>query len=153
MTDGTAARSIGRIAVLGLGQIGGSLLQALAAADLPTTGFDTDLDTAALARAAGYDIADSAADAIRSADVVAFAMPLPDVAGAVADIVPHLQPAVLLTDVGTLKQPVLDVLRARAPAFAFVGGHPLAGVEQTGWPSARGRCRPRPPTRTPRWPA
>lgn len=136
MTDGAAARKTGRIAVLGLGQIGGSLLQALAAADVPTTGFDTDLDTAAMARSAGYDIAESAADAIRAAEVVALAMPLPDVAGAVADIVPHLQPAALLTDVGTLKQPVLDVLRALASGFAFVGGHPLAGVEQTGWPSA-----------------
>jgi prephenate dehydrogenase len=42
----------------------------------------------------------------------------------------------VVTDVGTLKAPVLAAVRELLPAVTFVGGHPLAGVEETGWGAA-----------------
>jgi prephenate dehydrogenase len=64
------------------------------------------------------------------------AMPLPEVRTALASVAPHLSPAAVLTDVGTLKRPVLDAARDLVPHATFVGGHPLAGVEETGWDAA-----------------
>ncbi len=122
-----------RVAVLGLGLIGGSLLRAIHRAGLTVVGYDTDLATASAASSAGYPVAPSDAAATHGADLVVLAMPLPEVAGALASLAPHLGPRVLLTDVGTLKRPVAAAVRDQLPGVSFVGGHPLAGVEQTGW--------------------
>jgi prephenate dehydrogenase len=122
-----------RVAVLGLGLIGGSLLRALRQAGLEAVGFDIDSGTAAAASASGYPVAPSDAAAVHGADLVVLAMPLPEVPGALRSLAPHLSPDALLTDVGTLKSAVLDAVREAVPEATFVGGHPLAGVEETGW--------------------
>ena len=73
-----------RIAVLGLGLIGGSVLQALARGGYRVVGYDPNPDEAGAARGAGYDLAATAADAVRDADLVVLAMPLPRAAGRAA---------------------------------------------------------------------
>jgi prephenate dehydrogenase len=125
-----------RVAVLGLGLIGGSLLQALRQAGLEVLGFDVDSATAAAASSAGFAIAPSDAAALQGADLVVLAMPLPEVPAALRSLAPHLRPETVLTDVGTLKGPVLAAVREVVPHARFVGGHPLAGVEETGWDAA-----------------
>jgi prephenate dehydrogenase len=128
--------TFGRVAVLGLGLIGGSLMHALKHAGLSVVGFDVDPETASLAGAAGFSIAPTDADAVHAADLVVLAMPLPQVAPAIRSLVPHLSARSVLTDVGTLKVPVLETVRELAPGARFVGGHPLAGTEESGWRSA-----------------
>ena len=125
-----------RVAVLGLGQIGGSLLHAIHHAGLQVVGYDVDTATAAAASSAGFPVAPTDAAAVHGADLVVLAMPLPEVAAALAALAPHLSPGAVLTDVGTLKAPVLAAVREHVPHASFVGGHPLAGVEETGWPAA-----------------
>jgi prephenate dehydrogenase len=125
-----------RVAVLGLGLIGGSFLQALRRAGLDVVGFDPELRAAAAASAAGFPVANSAAAAVASADLVVLAMPLPEVPAALRSIAGALPSSAVLTDVGTLKRPVLTAVREALPAADFVGGHPLAGVEDTGWAAA-----------------
>jgi prephenate dehydrogenase len=125
-----------RVAVLGLGLIGGSVLHATHRAGLRVVGYDIDPTTAAAASASGFAVAPTDAAAVHGADLVVLAMPLPQVGPAVRSLAPHLAPGAVLTDVGTLKRPVLDALRAFAPQASFVGGHPLAGVEETGWAAA-----------------
>jgi prephenate dehydrogenase len=125
-----------RVAVLGLGQIGGSLLHAIHHAGLQVVGYDIDASTAAAASSAGFPIAPTDAAAVHGADLVVLAMPLPEVGTALASLAPHLAPGAVLTDVGTLKSPVLAAIRDQVPHASFVGGHPLAGVEETGWPAA-----------------
>ncbi|GAB2479662.1 prephenate dehydrogenase [Jatrophihabitans fulvus] len=125
-----------RVAVLGLGLIGGSLLQALRRAGLEVIGFDVDTTAAASASTAGFPVAPTAEAAVHGADLVVLAMPLPSVEAAVRAIGPSLGDGTVLTDVGTLKQPVLAAVRDHAPQARFVGGHPLAGVEETGWPAS-----------------
>src|SRR4051794_8067293 len=125
-----------RVAVLGLGLIGGSLLQAVRQAGLEVVGYDIDSATAAAASASGYPVAPTDAAAVHGADLVVLAMPLPEVAKAIASVAPHLSATAVLTDVGTLKQPVVDAVRELVPHATFVGGHPLAGVEETGWDAA-----------------
>lgn len=125
-----------RAAVLGLGLIGGSLLQAMRHAGLDVVGFDVDPAPAELAGAAGFPVAPTDAAAVAGADLVVLAMPLPAVADALSSATPHLRPGMVLSDVGTLKGPVLEAVRSICPHVDFVGGHPLAGVEETGWSAA-----------------
>lgn len=122
-----------RIAVLGLGLIGGSMLQALTRGGFPTIGYDPDPTEAGAARGAGYELAASAADAVTGADLVVLAMALPQLDDALESIAAALDRNAILTDVGTLKTPVLERVRKRVPDVRFVGGHPLAGTEQSGF--------------------
>jgi prephenate dehydrogenase len=128
--------SFQRVAVLGLGLIGGSLMHAIRHAGLDVVGYDIDPATTAAARGSGFTVAPDDATAVRDADLVVLAMPLPDVRAALHSLAPHLHPKVLLTDVGTLKLPVTGAVRELLPGVTFVGGHPLAGVEDTGWGAA-----------------
>jgi prephenate dehydrogenase len=128
--------AFGRIAVLGLGLIGGSLLRAIRQTGLDVVGYDLDPHTASAASTAGFPVSATDAGAVHGADLVVLAMPLPQVPGALRSLAPHLAPGAILTDVGTLKQPVLDAVRASVPKVRFVGGHPLAGTENTGWEAA-----------------
>lgn len=122
--------------MLGLGLIGGSLLQAIRQSGLEVVGYDADPSTAMAASSSGHPVAASDAGAVHGADLVILAMPLPQVADALRSLLPHLHPGAVLTDVGTLKAPVLDAVRAIAPSARFVGGHPLAGTEESGWSAA-----------------
>ena len=122
-----------RIAVLGLGLIGGSVLQALTRGGYPVTGFDPDPAESGAARGAGYDLARTPAEAVAEADLVVLAMPLPQLGESLAAIAPTVRPGTIVTDVGTLKVPVLAGVRSTLPGARFVGGHPLAGTEQSGF--------------------
>jgi prephenate dehydrogenase len=124
------------VAVLGLGQIGGSLLHAIRQAGLEVVGFDTDRSTAAAVSSSGFPVAPTDAAAVHGADLVVLAMPLPEVSTALRSLAPHLGAGAVVTDVGTLKRPVLAAVRELLPEATFVGGHPLAGVEETGWGAA-----------------
>jgi prephenate dehydrogenase len=122
-----------RVAVLGLGLIGGSMMHAMRHSGLEVVGYDVDPATAGAASASGFPVAPTTAAAVHGADLVVLAMPLPEVRGALTALAPHVAPGTLLTDVGTLKTPVLDAVRALVPQVTFVGGHPLAGTEDSGW--------------------
>jgi prephenate dehydrogenase len=125
-----------RVAVLGLGLIGGSLMHAVRHSGLDVVGYDTDEQTAAAATGAGFPVTRTDADAVRGADLVVLAMPLPQVRQALESLAPHLGVGATLTDVGTLKAPVLTAVREIVPGARFVGGHPLAGTEESGWGAA-----------------
>jgi prephenate dehydrogenase len=124
-----------RVAVLGLGLIGGSMMQAMRHSGIEVVGYDIDPQTAADASAAGFPVVPSDAAAVHGADLVVLSMPLPQVRSALESLAPHLAPTTLLTDVGTLKTPVLEAAREIVPQMRFVGGHPLAGTEESGWPA------------------
>ena len=125
--------TFGRVAVLGLGLIGGSLVHAIRHNGLEVVGYDIDPQTAAAASASGFPVTPTDAAAVHGADLVVLAMPLPQVPGALRSLAPHLAPGAVLTDVGTLKAPVLAAVRETVPHARFVGGHPLAGTEESGW--------------------
>jgi prephenate dehydrogenase len=115
-----------RIAVIGLGLIGGSLLRALDRAGHDVVGFDADPATRELARETGFRIAASVREAAFESDVAALAVPLPILPEVVADLDGY---GGLVTDVTSVKGPVRDLLAGRR----FVGGHPMAGKETSGF--------------------
>ncbi|BAL93084.1 putative prephenate dehydrogenase [Actinoplanes missouriensis 431] len=115
-----------RVAVVGLGLIGGSLLRALAAAGHEVTGFDADPATREAARTEGFRIADSVAEVVAGSELTALAVPLT----VLPEVIPQLAGYDgLVTDVTSVKGPVRDLLKDRR----FVGGHPMAGRETSGF--------------------
>lgn len=141
------------IAVVGLGLIGGSLLRWLAGAGHSVYGYDTDPATRATARTAAaqapaghrWQVPGSLADTVHrrgghAADLVAVAVPLPAVAG-VFDELAGVGYTGLVTDVTSVKAAVRDLAASRlhqgGRALAgFVGGHPMAGREASGFGAA-----------------
>ncbi|HEY0701046.1 MAG TPA: prephenate dehydrogenase/arogenate dehydrogenase family protein [Micromonospora sp.] len=127
------------ISVIGLGLIGGSLLRRLAAAGQQVCGFDADPATRAAARTAAarvpagarWRVADTLPDAVTGNGPVVLAVPLPAVPG-VLDELHRVGHTDLVTDVTSVKGPVRDLAR-RHHTTRFVGGHPMAGREHSGF--------------------
>ncbi|BCB85765.1 prephenate dehydrogenase/arogenate dehydrogenase family protein [Phytohabitans suffuscus] len=132
------------IAVIGLGLIGGSTLRALARAGHRVLGYDADPATRATARtaaarapaAARWQVAPTVRDAVASAELVVVAVPLPAFE-IVLDELGKAGYTGLVTDVTSVKGPVRDLVGRRLHRLAgFVGGHPMAGRETSGFTSA-----------------
>jgi prephenate dehydrogenase len=129
---------INKLAILGVGLIGGSLARALRAAGQvgEITGFGRSLGSLELAMELG--VIDRAvvnpADAVREADMVVLAVPVGSMDELLAAIAPALRESAVLTDVGSVKAGVVESARKRLGARfpRFVAGHPLAGTEQSG---------------------
>lgn len=126
-----------RIAIIGLGLIGGSLARAARRAGLARriVGFDRSAEVRAAALRLGFidEACDAAADAARGADLVAFCVPVGAMATVAAATAPGLRPGVIVTDVGSVKSAVVEAVRPHLPEGAvFVPAHPLAGTEHSG---------------------
>lgn len=125
-----------RIAIIGLGLLGGSI--GLAVREfLPqasTTGFDLlpGHREAAATRGLVDRVCETAAEAVREAELVIFCVPpgaMGDAARAVADALPA---GVLISDVGSCKQSVAKALADALPGHAIIPAHPVAGTENSG---------------------
>ncbi|MEO8967488.1 MAG: prephenate dehydrogenase/arogenate dehydrogenase family protein [Solirubrobacteraceae bacterium] len=125
-----------RIAVIGVGLIGGSVaLAARQRTGAAVTGADASADALAQAldRGAIDHAADSLAEAVSDAEAVFIAAPvgaLPELVGAALAAAPD---DCVVTDVGSTKRAVV----AAHSDPRFVGGHPLAGAENAGVEHAR----------------
>ncbi len=128
-----------KIAVLGVGLIGGSIgLAASRRLGAEVAGFDPDeihleraLELGALSRAGA-----SVADAVAGAELVFCAAPVRALSELVAQAL-ALAPDAAVTDVGSTKRELLEGLAQTPAAERFVGGHPLAGAETAGVENAR----------------
>ena len=126
-----------KIAVLGVGLIGGSIgLAARARLDAEVTGFDPDREL--LDRATELGAIDSAHDsvssAVQGAELVFCAAPVLALPGLAAEALDAAGEDCAVTDVGSVKR---DVIRSLGSEGRFIGGHPLAGAETSGVESAR----------------
>jgi prephenate dehydrogenase len=126
-----------KIAVFGVGLIGGSFALGLkkAGAVEQLVGVGRSADAMQRACALGIvDSAASAAEAVHGADLVLIAAPVAQTGAILQSIAPYLQPHTVVTDAGSTKADV--VLAARAALGGrigqFVPGHPIAGREQSG---------------------
>jgi prephenate dehydrogenase len=134
----------GKVVIVGLGVIGGSLARDLAAMGCVVTGVDTR-SVRRRARAAGA-LSASVADVERALGraelVVLAASPRANLAllRRLARVAP---PGLVITDVGSVKSPICREAR-RLGMRGFVGGHPMAGNERSGFAaSQRGLFRRR----------
>ena len=132
--DQTAGSFPRAAAVVGLGLIGGSLAMRLRAVGVRVVGVDVDAGTLEVARRRGaIDEGTGSLDAVASADLVIIATPLDQVAQVAIAAARRMRPGAVLTDVGSVKAPIVAAVNsALPPAVRFVGGHPMAGSEGQG---------------------
>lgn len=130
------ARTIGHVAVVGLGLIGSSIARAVKERlpQVAVTGHDASEAVRAEARALGLcdRVADDAADAVAAADLVILAVPVGRMADAARAIAPGLKADAIVSDVGSSKAGVGEALRAALPSHAVIPAHPVAGTENSG---------------------
>lgn len=127
-----------RVAVIGLGLIGGSLAAALREKKLAeeVVGFDTRADELALGVELGVidSAAESAAQAVSGADLVVLAVPVKAIQSVLREIQSSLKVDAVITDVGSTKSGFVNDVRAvlgHLPA-TVIPGHPIAGSEKSG---------------------
>jgi prephenate dehydrogenase len=128
------------LAVIGLGAIGGSLAWQARLAGVPrVVGFSPARSEGvhALQASAITELADSPLRAVRGADLVVLAVPPRPTLELIGRLAPALEPGAILTDVCSIKEPVVATARAAGLGDRFAGGHPLAGTHASGWSAAR----------------
>lgn len=126
------------VAIIGLGLIGGSWVQALRNAGWvgQVTGFDRDTEVMAQAKAARVidHVSQDLAECVKKADFIIISVPILAIRPVLEQIAAHLKPNAVLTDVGSVKGSVAaDVAAVLGDKFPnFVLGHPIAGSERSG---------------------
>ncbi|MGZ6316803.1 MAG: prephenate dehydrogenase [Anaerolineales bacterium] len=121
-----------RVAIIGLGLMGGSLALALRGRCAAIYGIDTD--PAALELACRQDIvdrtSDDAASLLPQADVVILAAPVLTILD-ILDRLPSLTPnPCIVLDLGSTKRRIVEAMGRLPERFDPVGGHPICGKER-----------------------
>ncbi|MFM5907948.1 MAG: prephenate/arogenate dehydrogenase family protein [Novosphingobium sp.] len=128
--------SFDRVAIIGLGLLGGSIGLAVqdALPGVETTGYDADPATRERAKERGLTgtICDSAAEAVHDADLVIFCVPVGAMGAAAAEVAGLLKPGAVVSDVGSSKESVAKALAEALPGAAIIPAHPVAGTENSG---------------------
>ena len=126
-----------RVALIGLGLIASSMAHAMRAGGLAgeIVGHAQSAETRATALEIGIcdRVCATAAEAVIGADLVVLAVPVGVMGDVAAMIGPHLKPGATVTDVGSVKQAVIDAVAPHIPKEVhFIPGHPMAGTEYSG---------------------
>ncbi|MGH9572133.1 MAG: prephenate dehydrogenase [Candidatus Acidiferrales bacterium] len=127
-----------RIAVIGTGLIGGSFGLAVSNKfpSIEIVGWDRDAGSlkGALSRGAIQEKAADLTDALRGADLVYVALPVSAIVKSLAPVAAAAEPDALVTDTGSTKALIEQAAREcfRGKSSHFVGGHPMAGKENSG---------------------
>jgi prephenate dehydrogenase len=127
-----------RIAIVGVGLIGGSIALAVRRRWPSSTivGIDRPSVLEAARRLSVIDQGSEALDGVAAAQLVILAAPVLQNAAALRQLPEHADSAVI-TDVGSTKRSILEAARGLPARLAFVGGHPLAGAAAGGVEAAR----------------
>ena len=132
-----------RVAILGLGLIGGSLGLALRQAgpeQVEVTGFARRATTGELALQMGAvdKLADTPQAAVQDADFVFLCTPVLQMLPMAEAVLPVMKPGAVLTDVGSTKGWFVQKIRSLLPQHIhYIGGHPMAGRERSGMEAAQ----------------
>ncbi|MGB7318828.1 MAG: prephenate/arogenate dehydrogenase family protein [Planktotalea sp.] len=126
-----------RVALIGLGLIASSLYWAIKRDGLANevTGYARSAETRDTAREIGLcdTIYDTAAEAVEGADLVVLCVPVGAMDSVAKEIAPALKKGATVTDVGSVKQAVIEAVGPHLPeGVHFVPSHPMAGTEHSG---------------------
>lgn len=125
------------IAFIGLGLIGGSIARGIKR-EKPTTKIYAYMRThSKLLKAKEEGIVDVILDGIgerlRECDLIFLCTPVEYNAQYLSDIQPYLKPGAMITDVGSTKSDIHKEVIRLGMEHQFIGGHPMAGSEKTGY--------------------
>jgi len=128
--------SFQHIAIIGLGLLGGSIGLAVRE-HLPestTTGYDADPVSRLRAAERGLvgTVHETAAAAVRNADLVILCVPVGAMGIAAAELAGAIPAHAIISDVGSSKQSVATALAAALPGHTVIPAHPVAGTERSG---------------------
>ncbi len=126
-----------RVALIGLGLIASSMAHAMRAGGLAgqIVGHAKSAETRGIALEIGFcdRVYATAAEAVAGADLVVLCVPVGAMAAIAEEIGPHLAAGCTVTDVGSVKQAVIEAVAPHIPEnVAFIPGHPMAGTEYSG---------------------
>jgi prephenate dehydrogenase len=136
-------KNIKKIAVIGLGLIGGSLALSLKSVnkDFVISGYDIEGESMNIAKYRNIIdiIAGSYEEAVYNADLIIIATPISNIVEVMNNIKNYLKKGAIITDVGSAKEKIVSEAREILPEdVVFIGGHPMAGSENEGILSATG---------------
>lgn len=126
-----------RVALIGLGLIASSMYWATKRAGLvrEVVGYARSAETRQTAREIGLcdRVEDALADAVKDADLVVLCVPVGAMGPIAKEIAPHLKAGATVSDVGSVKQSVIDAVQPHLPENVhFIPAHPMAGTEHSG---------------------
>lgn len=125
-----------KITIIGLGLIGGSLGLALKKYNpaFKITGIDKpNIMEKALYRGAVDKIQPNLSTGIKDADIVIIATPVKTIIRLFSKIKPFLKKSCLVTDTGSTKAEIMkEAEKVFSDDIDFIGGHPIAGLENSG---------------------
>ena len=129
------------VTVIGLGLIGGSIAKALKQLNNIdcVIGIDTHLPT--LEQALADNIishgTQSVISEISESDIIFICTPVHQTLAWVKNLLPIIKPTCILTDVGSTKSVLINEIENLPQNFLFVGGHPMAGSEKSGYTASK----------------
>jgi len=126
-----------RVALIGLGLIASSMCHAMRRAGLAKdiVGYARSAETRDIAREIELcdHVCDSAAEAVKDADLVVLCVPVGAMESVAQEIGPFLKAGATVSDVGSVKRTVIDAVGPHVPeGVHFIPAHPLAGTEHSG---------------------
>lgn len=139
--SGEATGSARTVGIVGLGLVGGSLARSLKEATRAPRVVASSLDGRALERALEEGVVDGAShdagEIAGEADLVVYATPLDATLELLEAHRERWRSDAILTDVVSLKEPVSRKIRELGVGERWVGGHPMAGSEESGYAASR----------------
>ncbi|MGI5817621.1 MAG: prephenate dehydrogenase [Armatimonadota bacterium] len=130
-----------RVAVIGIGLIGGSFALAGREAGVLGEVVGVARSERTLLEAVHVGAADRTTsdvlEAVRGAQLVYIATPVATIASTISRIAPALAPGCVVTDAGSTKRAIMKAAECLPRGVSFIGGHPMAGSEQAGVWEAR----------------
>lgn len=129
--------TIDRLAIIGVGLIGGSLARALREVGAVRSIIGIGRSSANLEDALSLGICDEITqdviEGVKGAEMVFISVPVCSIPAVVAMIAPALSPGTIVTDGGSVKATIVSECESYMPPDChFVGGHPIAGTEHSG---------------------
>ena len=120
-----------KVGIVGLGLIGGSLGLDLRSRGYEILGVSRQATTCQIALDRGVaDRASTDLSLLAEAEIVIICTPIGAIAPTLQQLIPYLSPNAIVTDVGSVKQPI--VAACSQLWSNFVGGHPMAGTAEQG---------------------
>lgn len=135
-------KKFNKIAIVGLGLIGGSLAGALKKSGNVTDVTGIDIDKGSVDYALEKKIIDhgyaSTGDGVSGAEIIVIATNVGDIVKTARGIIPLARKGAVITDVGSVKGKIVKAMDRITPGhLRFVGGHPIAGTENSGVKASR----------------
>ncbi|MFH0926296.1 MAG: prephenate dehydrogenase/arogenate dehydrogenase family protein [bacterium] len=126
-----------QMTIVGVGLIGGSLAKACKQKGLVKKIIGINKEEKNVQKAKELGIIDDykldIKEGVRESDIVVLAVPVSIINNLIEQIIPHLKNNCIVTDVGSTKRKIVALADRIIPRdLSFVGGHPIAGTENSG---------------------